>query len=179
MAPNAAEYMTIGNFNPDGNTKLYENTTAILPYAYYYFDEVEVHKVPPILKVPEDENSLIKKDISAGKIIRLHNLYFDLDKADFLPRSYDELDVLCSIMKDRPSLYIDIIGHTDDIGTETYNNELSLSRAKAVVEYLVAHGIDFGRLSYKGKGHSKPIASNDTMEGRRLNRRVEFLVVKE
>jgi len=81
-------------------------------------------------------------------------------------------------MNDNPNIKIEISGHTDNIGSAAYNQKLSESRAKAVVDYLIEHGIDRSRLSYMGYGFEKPIAPNDTEEGRQLNRRVEFKIVE-
>jgi outer membrane protein OmpA-like peptidoglycan-associated protein len=73
---------------------------------------------------------------------------------------------------------IEVYGHTDNLGSEEYNLELSLKRAVNVVTYLVEYGIASDRLSYKGFGHSSPIADNNTEKGRKKNRRVEFYIVK-
>ena len=75
-------------------------------------------------------------------------------------------------------MIIEIAGHTDNIGDEAYNLELSTNRAKAVVEYLVQKGINSERMKYIGYGFSKPVASNDSEEGRKQNRRTEMMVVK-
>jgi outer membrane protein OmpA-like peptidoglycan-associated protein len=80
-------------------------------------------------------------------------------------------------MNQYPTLKIEISGHTDNVGDAEYNQRLSVARAKAVVDYLISKGIDSSRLSYVGYGFSKPIAPNDTEEGRRLNRRSEFKII--
>ena len=79
-------------------------------------------------------------------------------------------------MDDNESLEIEIHGHTDNQGEEDYNQTLSENRAKAVYNYLIGKGIAKERLSYKGFGESKPIATNDTKEGRQLNRRTEYVI---
>jgi outer membrane protein OmpA-like peptidoglycan-associated protein len=72
---------------------------------------------------------------------------------------------------------IEISGHTDNVGTDQANQVLSENRAKAVYQYLIANGIDAGRLSYKGYGETQPIATNDMDEGRGKNRRTEFKII--
>ena len=81
-------------------------------------------------------------------------------------------------MVDNPEMVIEIRGHTDSQGEHDYNIYLSRKRAKAVVEYLNENGISRSRTRYKGFGHTQPVAENDTDEGRQLNRRVEFLIIK-
>ena len=102
---------------------------------------------------------------------------FDLNSAQILPASYPLLDefgkALTSGLAGRSFI---VAGHTDDSGAASYNQDLSVRRAKAVADYLVTgHGIDVRRLSLKGYGETKPIASNDNEKGRALNRRVEFI----
>ena len=80
-------------------------------------------------------------------------------------------------MKQNSSIKIEIGGHTDNIGSDEYNKDLSLRRAENVYYYLISKGIDEKRMSYKGYGESQPIATNETEEGRALNRRTEFKIV--
>jgi outer membrane protein OmpA-like peptidoglycan-associated protein len=80
-------------------------------------------------------------------------------------------------MKTNPKLKIEIGGHTDNVGTKAYNKTLSENRANSVYNYLISKGIDKTRLSYKGYDFSVPVATNDTEEGRALNRRTEFKVI--
>ncbi len=116
------------------------------------------------------------KKIQAGKNIVLNNIFFDFDKASLRPDSKPELERVATVLQDNPSMKIEISGHTDSKGSATYNLKLSESRAKSVVDYLVTKGIDKSRLTYKGYGFLKPIASNETEEGRQQNRRTEFKV---
>ena len=80
-------------------------------------------------------------------------------------------------MNDNPNIKVQISGHTDNTGTDEYNMQLSLDRAKAVADYLISKGIDAKRLTWRGYGASKPVADNTTEEGRAMNRRTEFTVV--
>ena len=113
-------------------------------------------------------------NISVGQKIVLRNIFFDFAKATLRPESTSELERLIKLMSDVPTLKIEIGGHTDSKGSDELNMKLSASRAQSVVDYLASHGIDKSRLTSKGYGKTKPIATNDTDEGRQLNRRTEF-----
>ena len=108
----------------------------------------------------------------------LKGVLFDTGKWDIKPQAYPTLNEVVSILKNNPSMNLEIQGHTDNRGSAAFNQGLSENRAKAVMDYLVENGIDEGRLSAKGYGFSRPAASNDTPEGRSLNRRVELKPVR-
>lgn len=110
--------------------------------------------------------------------IVLKNVLFATGSADLLPSSETELNRLVQLLESYPSLQIRINGHTDNVGDEESNLALSEARAKAVNAYLISQGIASDRLSSKGFGESRPIAENDTAEGRKQNRRTEFEIVK-
>jgi OOP family OmpA-OmpF porin len=99
---------------------------------------------------------------------------FDFDSADIKPEAHQLLDEVVTILKKNPELKGVIEGHTDSIGSEAYNQGLSERRAQAIDKYIEEHGIASDRYTVKGYGESKPIASNDTEEGRQENRRVEL-----
>jgi len=126
----------------------------------------------------------IRKDILLGKIlvgskIVLNNIFFDFNKSTLRPESVSELNRLVKLMNETPPLRIEISGHTDNVGSKSYNKRLSEKRAKAVVDYLVDKGIDKSRLAFAGYGFAQPIASNDTPMGRQKNRRTEFKVLEK
>jgi outer membrane protein OmpA-like peptidoglycan-associated protein len=112
-----------------------------------------------------------------GKVI-LHGILFDLDKATLKQESEKQLNPMVTLMIRHPELKLEIQGHTDDQGKDDYNMKLSKNRAETVSSYLQLFGIDKKRLVTKGYGESKPIASNDTEEGRAQNRRVELIKLK-
>ncbi|MDX1406767.1 MAG: OmpA family protein [Saprospiraceae bacterium] len=176
-ADSVMSYLILGNFSTDADTEVNPAPASPLPYAYYYIDDVVLRKLPPILEVPVPADDLSRMELKAGKTFTLRNIYFDHDRADFLPRSYRELNTLVDIMKENQAMRIEIKGHTDNVGTDEYNYQLSLARARAVVEYLHQHGIDPSRTHYTGYGSRMPLDSNDTEAGRRHNRRVEFLIL--
>jgi outer membrane protein OmpA-like peptidoglycan-associated protein len=107
--------------------------------------------------------------------IALYGVYFDTDKTNIKPESTKTLDEVASLLKIDRSLRLEISGHTDNTGAADHNQKLSEGRAQAVVDALVkSYGIDPGRLQAKGYGATKPVASNDTEDGRAKNRRVEL-----
>ena len=95
---------------------------------------------------------------------------------DLKATSITELQKVINYMKNNPELKIGIRGHTDNTGTVDYNMNLSIKRAEAVYNYLVNHGINPIRLSYKGFGQTEPAFPNDTEENRSRNRRIEFMI---
>ncbi|HMQ48722.1 MAG TPA: OmpA family protein [Saprospiraceae bacterium] len=176
-ATEAADFLIIGNFLPDSLTTTYSNYDNHYPFAYYYIDAVLVRKEPPLLPIPIDEDDLSLIELEKGKTIRLKNIFFETDKAELLPRSFLELKKLLQLMQKHPHLVIEIRGHTDIRGNADYNEDLSLRRARSVVDFLKENGVEMNRVSYIGFGSSQPIASNEDEQGRQLNRRVEFRIV--
>lgn len=117
------------------------------------------------------------KNIAVGSKIVLKNIFFDFDKATLRPESTNEIERLAKLLTDVPTLKIEISGHTDNFGSDDYNLKLSQSRTESVVNQLIKLGIANDRLVAKGYGETKPIAKNDTDEGRQLNRRTEFEII--
>jgi outer membrane protein OmpA-like peptidoglycan-associated protein/Tol biopolymer transport system component len=118
------------------------------------------------------------KPIKIGETVVMRNIFFDHDSYSLKPESEIELDRLVTLLKENPPIQIEISGHTDNTGKPDYNLKLSENRAKAVTHYLVQNGIEAFRMVSKGYGETKPVASNDSEEGRAQNRRTEFKVVK-
>ena len=116
--------------------------------------------------------------VEVGTTVNLKNVLFAQAKTEILPESYPELDLVVAFLKENPSVRIELMGHTDGRGVHADNVRLSQRRVNKVKEYLVSKGIEPRRISGKGFGGSKPIASNDTEESRRMNRRVEFVIRK-
>jgi outer membrane protein OmpA-like peptidoglycan-associated protein/tetratricopeptide (TPR) repeat protein len=135
-----------------------------------------------ISKVEEAEYQEIVKDIPLNKIkvgvkVVLRNIFFETGKSTLTDQSITELERLVTLLKETEKLRIEVSGHTDNTGSVQLNKKLSEARAKAVVDYLVKHGIDAKRLTYAGYGPDQPIESNDTPEGKASNRRVEFKIL--
>jgi len=114
-----------------------------------------------------------------GETLILENVYFDHNKYSIQATSFPVLEQLVALLLERPSLALEIQGHTDDTGTPAFNMELSEQRAKAVVAFLVNAGIDASRLAAKGFGTTQAIADNEGEAGRQLNRRVEIKVLAQ
>ena len=117
------------------------------------------------------------KNIAIGSKIALRNIFFDYGKATLRPESNAELDRLVKLMKDVPTLKIEISGHTDNTGSATVNETLSQQRADAVVAFLTSKGIAANRMTSKGYGSGRPVATNSTDDGRQQNRRTEFEII--
>jgi outer membrane protein OmpA-like peptidoglycan-associated protein len=116
--------------------------------------------------------------VELGTMVNLKNVLFVQGKTEILPESYPELDLVVTFLKDNPRVRIELMGHTDGRGVPADNVKLSQERVDKVKEYLESKGIEPRRISGKGFGGSRPIASNDTEESRRMNRRVEFVIRK-
>ena len=111
-----------------------------------------------------------------GRVLQRGKVRFAQSSDQLSTNSLGLLDEIVEIATDCPALSIAVTGHTDDTGDELINRRLSKARAEAVVAYLTEHGIEPGRLSAFGAGSETPIASNDDVAGRQLNRRIEFAV---
>lgn len=122
---------------------------------------------------PIDTPKVSKRLAIVAKFIQFETASANLNK-----ESFQYLDTVVEILFENPGIRLLIEGHTDSTSTVGFNNTLSEKRAKTVVDYLVAKGVEVSRLQYKGWGPSKPIADNNSKQGRAINRRVE-LIVKE
>jgi len=116
--------------------------------------------------------------IALGETVILKNIFFDTDSYLLKPESKIELDKLSKLLTDNKNMKIEIDGHTDNVGSDSYNLQLSQNRAKSVYDYLISSGIPDNRLAFKGFGKTLPIASNDNEQGRSANRRTEFKVIE-
>jgi OOP family OmpA-OmpF porin len=116
--------------------------------------------------------------ITPNTTISLNNIFFDFAKAVLRPESFPELDRLVSLLNERSAMEVEVAGHTDTSGPDSYNLLLSQFRAQAVTKYLTGKGIAESRIKTTFFGEAKPAVSNDTREGRIKNRRVEFIILK-
>jgi len=112
------------------------------------------------------------------EIIRLEGVHFKTNSAEITPDSAAVLDRAVEALGKRPHLRVEVAAHTDSRGSAAYNQALSERRARSVMNYLIAHGVDASRLRARGYGESQPVASNATPEGRAKNRRVELRVLR-
>ena len=125
----------------------------------------------------EQTVDLYLKPIEQGEVVRLNNIFFEFGKAVLKNESFVELNRLYEFLGKNKDLTIEISGHTDDKGSSSFNVQLSQTRAKAVVDYLIQKGIDTKRLKAIGYGEQKPLMPNDSEANRTLNRRVEFRIL--
>ena len=137
-----------------------------------FFMVIELHKIPPVVATTTTTPAPTSEPIS--KPIVLKNVFFETGSAELKPISIVELDKLFDFLSNDANLRIQLNGHTDNVGSDSDNMTLSDARANAVKDYLQKKGIESKRLRAKGFGETVPIASNDTDEGRRQNRRTEF-----
>lgn len=118
------------------------------------------------------------KPVVAGEIMVLRNVFFDNDQYFLKEESRVELNYLLNLIRQNPGLKIEISGHTDNVGSEEYNQTLSENRAKAVYDFLIENGVQPSGLVFKGYGFLKPVSPNDTAEGRSKNRRTEIKILE-
>ncbi|MBI9065976.1 MAG: PD40 domain-containing protein [Salinivirgaceae bacterium] len=127
---------------------------------------------------------MVPKEVSSGEYYSIKSILFDYNSTILDKESQIEIEKLAVLMERNPSLYIEVIGNSDALGTEEYNQKLSVKRARGVVEYITSKGVDNSRFVAKGMGESNSIAINenpdgsDNPEGRRLNRRVDIKIIK-
>ncbi|AHJ99021.1 hypothetical protein Hsw_3426 [Hymenobacter swuensis DY53] len=141
-----------------------------------YLFHSENFDLPAKAAYSEVVKDIALKKLDVGVKVVLNNIFFDFDKATLRKESTNELERLQKLLVETPALRLEISGHTDNVGKAEYNKDLSQRRAKAVVDYLVAKGIDKSRLTFAGYGDTQPVASNASKTGRQLNRRTEFKV---
>ena len=177
------ESMGIANSNPTtGEYKI------ALPENEKYGFRAEAKNYVPISENLDLTNIDIKKDeisrnlllvpLEKGQTITMNNLFFDFAEHTLLPESFPELDRLVALLKENSNMKITLTGHTDNVGTQQANMDLSNKRVGAVVDYLVEKGISKARITARGKGAQEPIESNNTAEGRAKNRRVECTITE-
>lgn len=182
------EYFIMGNFFPHRltatnltadqnrdvelkNGKIPSGIDKIKRAAYLCIEDVSVEPVAA-------PSSLTRALLVERKFTFSAAVLFDTGKSDLRAEAGPELDSLVRFLQIHAEIRLGISGHTDDVGSDEYNLDLSERRAKAVQQYLIEHGIAETRIRFKGFGESKPIASNLTEAGKQTNRRVECVVLK-
>jgi outer membrane protein OmpA-like peptidoglycan-associated protein len=127
-------------------------------------------------KLQAQMDEMKARQTNRGMVLTLGDVLFDSGRASLKAGAFATLDRLAQFMRENPQRKLKIEGHTDSVGSDSFNNELSLRRAEAVRIALVQRGVDGGRIETEGLGKSQPVASNDTVEGRQRNRRVEIVI---
>ncbi len=133
--------------------------------------------IEPEVEADEFEDGF--RSIEEGSSVILENIFFEYDKTELLPTSYPELDKVVDFMLEERVSLIEISGHTDSDGSDSYNQKLSEGRARAVVDYLASKGVGMEHMQSVGYGESRPIDTNFNDDGKARNRRVEFLLIKK
>ena len=164
--------------------------------AYYYIDDVSMFEYKrekndtvevfnpyfanQLIETPDTElvEPVTIEKMPSDVMMAFKNVLFQSGESILSPVSFPELDVIAAYLKVDPKLKIEIYGHTDNAGDDAKNLELSIKRAAAVGNYLIAKGVIANNVSSGGYGSSRPIESNETPEGRKQNRRVEFILKK-
>lgn len=143
----------------------------------------EIHYEIALTRIDIDTQAIAIKDSNKNPnsggdttVVALNNIFFDFNKSTLRPESITELRHMVKFMQEYAKLKVEISGHTDSIGTDEANRKLSQGRADAVRDYLSSHGINASRVTARGYGATKPVAPNDTEEGRQKNRRTEFRI---
>ncbi len=167
----------------DGSFKIvlpYDKNYAIRAKANKFFAVSENLNLDSLVKAgyKEIHKDLYLVPIEIGQVVRLNNVFFDFDKSFLRPESFVELDRVVKLMKENPTIEIEMSAHTDSRGSDDYNYRLSDDRARSVREYILSKGIPASRIISQGYGETRPEVPNDTDENRQLNRRVEFKILK-
>jgi outer membrane protein OmpA-like peptidoglycan-associated protein len=165
-----------------------ENFSIIASKSGYFSKSITystLGKTPRVEDLVQDvtnvmlDTTIVLDKLILEKAIVLDNIYYDLDKADIRPDAAIELDKLVKILKDNPSIRIELSSHTDSRSSDAYNDNLSQRRAESAVAYIVSQGIDASRLVAKGYGERQLIIQNaQTEEEHQVNRRTEFKVIE-
>ncbi|QOI98105.1 MAG: OmpA family protein [Flammeovirgaceae bacterium] len=147
---------------------------VVAPNYVSVFEKLDLNTV----ELKELEMNFRLQPVEVGTMVTLKNILFIQSTPELLPESYPELNLVVEFLKANPQVEIELSGHTDNRGSYRALMELSQKRVNRVKSYLVSKGIDPKRISGKGYGGTKPVASNDNEESRQLNRRVEFTIKK-
>jgi outer membrane protein OmpA-like peptidoglycan-associated protein len=153
------------------NYSVSANKEAFLFYSQSF-------EVPDNARYQEIKKDIALKPIEKGAKVVMNNIFFETAKATLSPQSRLELEKAIDLMKKNPTMIIEVGGHTDDVGEDALNMKLSGERARSVRDYLVKGGIPGARIQAKGYGELNPVAANDNDEGRKTNRRTEFIILE-
>lgn len=174
-------------FNASSNSLTGSYTTVLQPGHDYgisisapgYVFHSARYTIPSNVAYDKLGHDFQLQKLAEGEKFVANNIFFDYNTATLSPESRPELDRIVEMMKEHPQLKIQVDGHTDNIGSADYNNQLSLKRAESVKEYIISGGeITPDRITTQGFGFRKPIAPNKSEEGRKQNRRSEFTILQ-
>ncbi|MCB0493027.1 MAG: OmpA family protein [Cyclobacteriaceae bacterium] len=178
------------NFHSDSNFQVVAGPDGIFSINVPSVDEYSIKVEAPgflgsfekldirTFEMKELEMNFKLQPVEVGATVNLKSVLFQQSTANLLDESYDELNMVVDFLKSNPTVEIELAGHTDNRGIQVHNMRLSRERVDKVKEYLTSKGIDGKRITGRGYGGIKPIANNDAEVTRRLNRRVEFTIIK-
>ena len=187
VAMGGEQYIIIGNFFDNMTTQFVQldnrkgKSPMLSGSAYFYIDDVSVVPLDPDPVVAETPKELIWPEggeVKEDETYVLKHIQFEFDKYVLLPVSFPELDRLVRILTQKPEWKAELSGHSDDVGSDDYNLELSKNRANSVRKYLESKGIATDRLIIRGYGKKQPLVVSKNDSARSLNRRVEVRFVK-
>ncbi|MGN7514457.1 MAG: OmpA family protein [Allomuricauda sp.] len=167
VAKGFENHLILGNFKSNAGTSYLDTQNPSKNeegYAYYYLDDISLTYLGPEYKTDE--------------VYVLDHVNFNFDRFDLQPKAEQSLKDVYKYLEKHPNLKVAISGHTDDLGSDKYNDILSRERAGSVAQYLINLGLDKNRITSRGYGDSKPLDTTRTDEARRKNRRVEFVMTK-
>ena len=144
----------------------------------YVYSNFKFSTTKNSLRIP-DTIDVYLKPIEVGEQLILKNIFFEHDSYELDERSNSEISSVVELLEQNNKLRIEIEGHTDNVGSNAYNQELSEKRAKAVFRQLIKNGISENRVTFKGYGSTRPIGSNEDASGRQTNRRIEFRIIRK
>ncbi len=180
QSPSLAEVDSVQSFQESGSYRIKLEAGQVYTFAttsrghLVYTDVVDLTKIADGQTIKKD---ILLKPFEVGDKVTLQNIYFEMSKADILGASFAELDKLVRMMKENPNMRIRLEGHTDIIGDPIENLKLSQQRVDNVKVYLSQKGITSSRIETIGHGSKYPILKKGTDEERRVNRRVEFVIL--
>ncbi len=157
---------------PGNSFALNVSKPGYLFYSQNFTPDLKQAVKPYMIEIPLQK-------IEVGGMVVLNNIFFDTNKFDLLPESKTELSQLVAFLKENPAVFIEIAGHTDNVGDDKSNLTLSENRAKTVYDYLITNKVSSSKLSFKGYGESMPVNDNNTEENKQNNRRTEFKILKK
>jgi outer membrane protein OmpA-like peptidoglycan-associated protein len=182
------QFITVGNFRDDEHLQVKSRNIVptrgkAIEHAYYFVDDVSVVQIENAEACDNTLNNMrfeMNADVNRDyRTIRLQSVLFDFDEDKINKDSEAILAEVLLVLKRSPTYEVEVVGHTDILGREGYNIDLSKRRSQSVIHYLNSRGIDQNRLRIKYFGSTQPVTTNETEEGRQQNRRVEFMIVEK
>jgi len=182
IAKGGERFITIGNFSADPDTRYYfiANSQSVEPLlskaAYYFVDDVKVVAIsnPPVAPILSGYS-----EIKTNEDYVLKNIQFNFNDYTLIETSFPELNRVVEILKFNSMWKVVVTGHTDDIGSDLFNLDLSLQRAGSVADYLISMGIDPERIKTQGFGKQSPLQKGNDDATRAINRRVELRFIND